>query len=565
MRRLFFLFFQFYCFLSFAQLDTLQLGKKIDSLMQLDRSNYSNRDYSSYQNVLEESKKIGYKRGILRPHIEILRYYYAHPNIDSIFSYSRQFDKYQKLYPDTKLHLEYLRAMGYILLYKFYLPEYALPYNVDAIRLYNEKDSKVNFKLNQVIADCYLYKGQYDLVIKQIQKVIKDTIHVNVRSKNVMKVSLAIAYQSLEKPEYSKPLLDDVIRESSQNQDSLHYVYAKVFQSHNYYYKQEYQKSIDSLKANFNLLKKYWPTGLVNHYQFSSLPYAKLGQLKKAIHMMRKAIKKSPPNDLPKLYGYLTSYYIEMGKKDSALYYNNQKNHMVDSIRNLEKKIYTEFYETKLEAIEVAKENKKIKLKEYKLSKANGRQKYYIISLFLGVVALIFGSIAFIHYHKKNQAKNLKKDEKKILQNHIKLREDELSATLIGITKKMDGLMEIRDEFKTAIEDDIPEKLKKPIKSFDQFLRNNESGNTLPRRIESQYPGLVMQLKEFCPELSKTDIRHCLLVKLGFSVKDSANLLNVNSNTVKTARYRAKSKLRLPEDVSLRDFLDKELLLIKVN
>ncbi len=561
MRLLLFLGFHLFCFVSLAQVetDTLQLSKQIDSLMQLDRSNYSSRDYHLYQNVLKRSRKLKYHKGILRSHLETIQYYTTHPNIDSLFYHSRKFEKHQKKYPSKDLQLEYLRAMGYILLYDFALPEYALPYHIDALRIYDENDVKTKFRLNRGIADCYFYKGQYQLAINQIQKIIKDTIHVDVRSKNVMKVSLAVAYQFLKKPKQSRIVLEEVIKESAQNQDSLHYTYAKVFQAHNFYYEKEYQKSIDSLMANFNLLKKYLPRGVVNHYEFLALSYKELGQFKNAVSAMRKTIKKSPANERPKLYDHLSSYYIKLGKKDSALYYNTQKSHIVDSIRDLEKKIYTEFYETKLDLIKTAEENEKIKLKQVILAKANNRQKQYIISLFLGIACLLIGIIAFIHYHKNNQSQkeivSLKKNEKKILQHHIKLREDELSATLIGITNKMQGLKEIRDQFSTVINEGTAEDLKKSLKTFDRFLKNNTSNINLTERIESQYPGLVIELKELYPELSKTNIRHCLLVKLGLSIKESADLLNVNANTVKTARYRAKIKLRLSEDISLKDFL----------
>lgn len=561
MRSFLFIYFLLHCFIVSGQKDTLQLSKRIDSLAQLGYSNYNSRDYDLYKIIIEDSKKIKYDKGVLKPQIEILKYYTAHPNIDSLFSYSQQFEKYHRLHPNKKLHIEYLKAMGYLLLYHFHLPEYGLLYYIEILKVIDDDDVKTKFVLSQGIADCYMYKGQYDLAIKQILKVIKDTTSVHDTAKNVMKVSLAIAYQFLEKPERSRPLLADVIHESTRNQDSLHYTYAKVFQGHNLYLEKEYQKSIDLLMTNFNLLKKYWPGGVVAHYEFLSLSYSKLGYTQKAASIMRKAIKKSPPNELPKLYDHLANYYIKLGKKDSALYYNTQKSQIIDSIRYLEKKIYTEFYETKIDFITTAEENEKIKQKQVTLSKANNRQKHYIISLFLSIVCLIIGIIYIVYYNKNKQSKKeiniLKKSEKNILQHHIKIREDELSATHIGLTKKMQVLMGIRDQLCGIIDADTPGELRRPIKLLDHFLKNNTSNTILTERLESKYPGLVMQLKELYPELSKTNIRHCLLVKLEFSIKESAIFLNVNPNTVKTARYRAKSKLGLPEDMSLEEFLSR--------
>jgi len=67
---------------------------------------------------------------------------------------------------------------------------------------------------------------------------------------------------------------------------------------------------------------------------------------------------------------------------------------------------------------------------------------------------------------------------------------------------------------------------------------------------------LTSKLKKHSTSLSKTDIIHCEFVLLEYSLKETANLLNVSVNTVKSARYRAKSKIGLHKNQCLKYFLE---------
>ncbi len=557
--RLFF----FLCFLlcnsaCFAVQDTLQLSKKIDSLKQSKNHDYDEKDYATFHKIKESAKSIKYNKGVVEAQIEIIKYHCIH-NIDSLLYYHKRFQEYQQRHFDRALTLLYLKSVGYFLLYYNRIPEYSLPIYMDALKLCGEKDIKSKCNITQGIADSYLYKGQYDMVVPQIKKILKDTTHISFRSKVVLKVTQAIAYQFLDKVESSKSLLKGVIYESGTRGDSLLYSYAKIYQSYNYYLEKHYQKSLDTLNANFHTLKKYWPSGTINYYEFSALSYAKLGQHRKAVDFIRKALQRSPANELPKLYDRLSDSYLKLDMRDSAWYFNAQKEHIQDSVRHLEKRGFTNLYRTKVDFIETVLENKKIKLEQSILSKTNHKQKYYITNLYIGIVSLIIGIIVFalrkMNKPSKNEESTLRTHEKKALQNQVKLREDELSVMLIGAEKKMKELKTIQNQMHTAVDERNLEKLKNPLKIFDSFLKKNVIDDAITARMESQYPGLVIQLKELFPQLSKTDIKHCLLVKLGFSIKESAALLNVNQNTVKTARYRAKSKLGLCKNMSLHDFL----------
>ncbi|TPN84448.1 tetratricopeptide repeat protein [Aquimarina algicola] len=565
MRDLFLILFIFYCFFSsIAQTkkDTTLLGKQLDSLLQLDYNAYSIEDYQLYQDIFSNSKKIHYKRGVLTSLLSIIWYQSNQKSIDSVLYYSEQFEKYEAILPDHNLYLDYLINNGNLFLYAYGLPELALPYFIKAYEKIDKDDVGEKADLTTKIADCYIQKGQYDLAISEVKNILADTIYLDFRFKLKINATLAMAYQHKKQPKLSTPLLADILNIATKNGDSAYYTYAKLYQAYDYYLNEQYQKAIDSLHANYKLLQHYFQPGVPTHHEFLSNAYGKLKNYTHAAQSMQRAIKQERLlNDLPKYYTDLATYYQKLGKKDSVWLALQQKNEIVDSIRQLEKKVFTDYYDTRIELIEESHEKVKIEASQSQLYSKNTAQKQYIIILIISILLLTVVVVALMLYKKYDQSKEkinlLEENEKKLLKQHIKTKEDELSATLMIQAKQIQKLKAAKKELYTNIETNNPEQLKKSKKSFDKLIKNMTCEDVFSDRLESQYPGLVLELKEYCPELSKNNIRHCLLVKLGLSLKESANLLNVATNTVKTARYRAKLKLGLPEEVSLEEFLKK--------
>lgn len=68
----------------------------------------------------------------------------------------------------------------------------------------------------------------------------------------------------------------------------------------------------------------------------------------------------------------------------------------------------------------------------------------------------------------------------------------------------------------------------------------------------------ILLLQKEYPQLSNTNIKHCFFVHIGLSQKETAQILNISVNTVKNARYRAKSKLDIDltnKNISFKDYL----------
>ena len=57
------------------------------------------------------------------------------------------------------------------------------------------------------------------------------------------------------------------------------------------------------------------------------------------------------------------------------------------------------------------------------------------------------------------------------------------------------------------------------------------------------------------PNLTKSDLRLCALIRLGLTPKDISSLRGISSKSVEMGRYRLRKKLTLPQEVDLFNFL----------
>lgn len=73
--------------------------------------------------------------------------------------------------------------------------------------------------------------------------------------------------------------------------------------------------------------------------------------------------------------------------------------------------------------------------------------------------------------------------------------------------------------------------------------------------FESVHKGFFQALKKHSPQLTTNELRLSALVKLNLNIKETATILNISPDSVKTARYRLRKKLQLSSDQDLSEFL----------
>lgn len=69
------------------------------------------------------------------------------------------------------------------------------------------------------------------------------------------------------------------------------------------------------------------------------------------------------------------------------------------------------------------------------------------------------------------------------------------------------------------------------------------------------YPSFLEELKTQYPQLTQTELRICILIKLSLSLLEIANLLNITTESARKARYRIYKKMELSSDKELAEKL----------
>ncbi len=102
---------------------------------------------------------------------------------------------------------------------------------------------------------------------------------------------------------------------------------------------------------------------------------------------------------------------------------------------------------------------------------------------------------------------------------------------------------------------------KSDLVSITKLIENNLSSENeweeFIEKFKKLNPTFLEKLIQRFPDLTKSETRLLILIKLGYSQKEIANILVITPDSVKKSRTRVRRKLYLNSDVELGDFLNK--------
>ena len=243
-----------------------------------------------------------------------------------------------------------------------------------------------------------------------------------------------------------------------------------------------------------------------------------------------------------KCYHLLYEIALKNNQLDAALDYHIKASDINDSLQKTKKKIYIHQL---LIDYETEKKDKKIAL--LKIAKQSKYNQRIVLS---SVLFLILFTVFFLLFRIRKK--------KQLFVNSTRLQESELNTLkneLNNHTKKM--------IYKTELIQTLENQL-------NQFALKSNSGNlptdpllkmkiltesdwnTFQQHFNNAYPHLIQKINLIHSNLSESELRMFLLVKLFISNKDIASMLGISIESVKKGRYRLKKKLLLDEG----DYLD---------
>jgi hypothetical protein len=460
--------------------------------------------------------------------------------------------------------INYYTLKGFLLGNYFGLNQPSLESHLKA-ELYFSKTDNIDLKTKHAFRLSRIYNAErkYDKSIKLLDQRLKDTVHMSIDIKRLFYTYMAFAYQRKKMPEQSFYYNSKALEVAKKMKFERFVFFIKYRMSYDYFLFGDYQKAIDSVlvvREYYKTANKSRVLGLNNTAKNLSLFYYAIGNIDKAIEYSKSQLNLNNSSmSRKKVLANLAKYALEKNDYKSAMEYYKEKDKLTDSIRIVEKDLLIKYNASNMKLAKQKHINKNILLENQLLEKNNEQQRLYvlIVSSLIAILLLLFGGL-FV-YKKYRQSKKtvgvLKANEKQLLQEQIRLRDNELDASAIALSQRVEVLNTIKKELE-AIKDENP-KLALVNKTVKSLIRSSSDISLVTDRIESQYPSLTVELKNKHPELSATEIRYCLLTKLNLSLKETASMLNVTPNTVKVTRSRLKKKMSIYQDVSLKEYLDK--------
>jgi hypothetical protein len=149
------------------------------------------------------------------------------------------------------------------------------------------------------------------------------------------------------------------------------------------------------------------------------------------------------------------------------------------------------------------------------------------------------------------------------LENELDQKSHELMLTIRYLINKNEILNELQKEI-NEIKLNSSKYPVKNLKSMERIIidgldTQTEDWKNAMQSLKLSQQGFFKNLLDHFPELTTNDLRLCSYLRMNFSTKEIARLLNNSTRAVEISRYRLRKKMKLNHDVNLTEFLMSEM------
>jgi len=450
-------------------------------------------------------------------------------------------------------------------------------------------------------ANCFFETSDYKNALHCYERLENLTRSSNIQMHNHALVKIASIYSVLDKNEFSYTYFKRAYKLSELNKDTINLAYSLNGIGNYFRYKNKkdtalifysralelfnkifYFKGIAGINnniANFNFSEGNYSIALAHYLKSYKIAksnnfiedqklylinigasYYKLDQKDSAIFCFTEVINDSTQKmTLPILRAYNELYkvYKKNNNYKKSLYYLELHESLSDSIFN--KTLEEEIAKIKVASEISNKETELILMNKQKELDASHITKQFYLILLLGLLLLFLITFSYHFYRRKEfQAVQLSdKIAEEVLNNKLKIIENELlkeknekkSREILSIeilnTHKNDTFLNIQklvNQYKSDKKDTILHEIYHQIKNNNRIQNDWEA---FKLHFEEVHPVFFDKLKEKYPDLTQNNLKLCAYIKIGFSNKEIASLLNVDSYSVKRAKIRLKKKMNI--------------------
>ncbi len=279
-------------------------------------------------------------------------------------------------------------------------------------------------------------------------------------------------------------------------------------------------------------------------------PYRAQRYLDSAFFEIATIDSKSMESELMEVYSEI---YMQLGQYERAIYFLRESYKLKDSISGSE-------VQKQVEILELQYENEKQEKELAVLAEEEAREESVrnIAFLSAGFLLILAGLITYIQRQriKKNKIQHQLKMSK--LQEDLRDKNKEISSYTLNFIQKNELMEELKtqiNELKKQSTPDTNKQLNRINRIVDETFRSDEEWDTFRLTFEQMHDGFFSALKDTYPDLGNAELKLCALLRLNMNLKESARILGISPDSVKTARYRLRKKFGLKTEDNLVDFL----------
>ncbi len=136
-------------------------------------------------------------------------------------------------------------------------------------------------------------------------------------------------------------------------------------------------------------------------------------------------------------------------------------------------------------------------------------------------------------------------------EQEINYKNKQLTTYTLHLMQKNEALKELRQKIFSSLRSKDKAKLSQSeLNSFlsliDFSFHKDREWKNFKLYFEKVHVGFFENLKKQHPELSLLELRHCALIRLNLTIPESATILGISAESVKTARFRMRKKMNIP-------------------
>lgn len=146
-----------------------------------------------------------------------------------------------------------------------------------------------------------------------------------------------------------------------------------------------------------------------------------------------------------------------------------------------------------------------------------------------------------------------------VMTNEIDIKHKELVNLSLYIKQQRQYLEDLSKNLNDLSNEDDVALLRQQLREIAQKVNDNmrltDEMDQFYTQVEDLHKNFVSRLLMRCSNLSEKEKRLAILLRLGFSSKDIAGMMNVEPKSVEVSRYRFRRKLKLERSVNIVEYL----------